>query len=217
MSSFTTPLDYQSTGLEWQGRPVVRLTAPFSYAIGEKRSGLAVVVPTGFITDLASIPPLLRRLMKPDGKYAKAAVIHDWMYVRGGLPRQTADRIFLEAMGVLNVPGWQRSLIYTAVRLFGSRSYGRRARQVTGWEFDAERGWLIVHHRGEVSWEELQAVKSEVMGPGQVAVEVFPEENKVINNGPERHLWRVPENAWRPCLKTVLADIAPMRDEYSRT
>ena len=64
MSSFTTPLDYQSTGLEWQGRPVVRLTAPFSYAIGEKRSGLAVVVPTGFITDLASIPPLLDQQLK---------------------------------------------------------------------------------------------------------------------------------------------------------
>ena len=37
-------------------------------------------VPKGFVTDLASIPPILYSYLRPDGPYAYAAIIHDYLY-----------------------------------------------------------------------------------------------------------------------------------------
>jgi len=53
------------------------------------------------------------------GKYGNAAVIHDWIYSNQECNREKADKILLEAMGVLSVPKWQRVSIYHAVRYFG--------------------------------------------------------------------------------------------------
>ena len=123
----------------------------FRYDIGEKGSGLSVQPPANFETDFASIPRLLWWLLPVWGRYGKAAVIHDYLY-RGGkisvaeevygvpentlmppfrLPhpsRQQADQIMLEAMEVLEVPRWQRRLIYAGVRVGGWWAW-RRNRQ----------------------------------------------------------------------------------------
>lgn len=40
----------------------------------------SVVVPKGFVTDLASIPRVFWSLLRPDGEYAYSAIIHDYMY-----------------------------------------------------------------------------------------------------------------------------------------
>jgi hypothetical protein len=39
---------------------------------------VAVEVPVGFVTDLASVPPLFRAIVKPYGRHGQAAVMHDW-------------------------------------------------------------------------------------------------------------------------------------------
>ncbi len=49
---------------------------------------------------------------------------------------------------------------------------------------------LTVHHTGDISWEEMQAVKSLVWGADAVAVEIYPKQSQVVNSGNYRHLWR---------------------------
>jgi hypothetical protein len=46
-------------------------------------------------------------------------VIHDFLYWEQDRTRVESDRVFLEAMRVLNVSFFIRKLIYYAVRLFG--------------------------------------------------------------------------------------------------
>lgn len=124
MSAFTTPAIVEIVGENrW------RLTEAFEYHVGQYPSEDVIRVPAGFVTDLASIPRLLWPLLPPQGRYAKAAILHDWLYTQGRAgdeaARARADAIFLEAMRVLECPRWQRGVIYAAVRLFGSARYGR--------------------------------------------------------------------------------------------
>jgi len=103
---------------------------------------LYVIAPEGFVTDFASVPVLLQWLYPPDGDYAAAAGIHDIIYQSlkanfpvtghvGGIDilnvehtQLLADRIFLYAMIDLDVNYITRSVLYKAVRAFGSGSYG---------------------------------------------------------------------------------------------
>jgi hypothetical protein len=95
------------------------ILSDFGYEIGEEGSGNIINVPIGTYTDFASIPRLLWAIFPQWGKYGNAAVIHDWMYWDQSQKRLEADQIFLEGMGVLEVPGWKRHTIYYAVRWFG--------------------------------------------------------------------------------------------------
>ena len=128
MSSFTTPLSISPMpdGRRW------RLNRSFLYCIGEADSTNVVVVMAGFVTDFASVPRPLWWLIPSWGKYGKAAVIHDYLYQTHAIQikykglytklivtRKEADDIFLEAMGVLNVAKWRKTVMYKAVRLFG--------------------------------------------------------------------------------------------------
>ncbi|MCX8016371.1 MAG: DUF1353 domain-containing protein [Rhodocyclaceae bacterium] len=124
MSSFTTPAILEIVGANrW------RLAEPFEYHVGAYPSEEVVRVPAGFETDLASIPRLFWPILPPQGRYAKAAILHDWLYALGpagdAAARRRADEIFLEAMAVLGCPAWQRRPIYWAVRLFGGAAFGR--------------------------------------------------------------------------------------------
>lgn len=44
-----------------------------------------------------------------------------------------------------------------------------------------------------ITWDELQRLKDESLGPDSMAVEVFPRADEVINERNRRHLWEVPE------------------------
>ena len=84
------------------------------------------IVPVGFISDLASVPRVFWGVIPPWGKYYKAAILHDYLYVQGEGGRKgkrTADDIFnrlLEDAGV----GWlKRKLMYRSVRIFGDGSF----------------------------------------------------------------------------------------------
>ena len=83
-----------------------------------------IEVPAGFQTDFASIPRGLWNILPPTGRYALAAVVHDYLYrTRYRATRAQADRVLLEAMGVLKVGRWTRWTIYSGVRLGGWASY----------------------------------------------------------------------------------------------
>lgn len=129
MSSFTTPLRCErlETGRDW------RILEDFIYEVGAEGSGVYVNVGAGFVTDFASIPRGLWNLYPPvGGRYDKAAVIHDCLYQTQALmghpiDRGRADAIFREAMDVLGVGWWSRTVIYAGVRLGGWAIWSRYA------------------------------------------------------------------------------------------
>lgn len=84
-----------------------------------------LVVPKGFITDLASIPIGVRELIPKSGRYDRAAVIHDFLYQFNGCTRSEADAVLNEAMGALEVNDFRKRLIYAGVRVGGWHSWNK--------------------------------------------------------------------------------------------
>lgn len=89
-------------------------------------SGTQYVVPTGFITDLASIPRLLRSVYDINGKSRQAAVLHDYLYCAQLTTRSEADSLFLDALESLGI-GWAtRWSMYLGVRSGGWVYWNKR-------------------------------------------------------------------------------------------
>ena len=121
MSSFTDPLN-----VEIQANGVCgRLLTEFEYHVGCETSPDIIKVPVGFVTDFASTPWGTWNLFPKLGRYSKAAVVHDYLYQSKLRSRLESDAILLEAMGVLGVPAWQRTIMYWAVRCFGWLGYSK--------------------------------------------------------------------------------------------
>lgn len=110
-----------------------------------------VIVPKGFVTDFASIPRVFWSLFKPDGNYAYAAVIHDYLYWQQDRPKTEADFIFRSAMDDLNINDSQAFILYKAVDTFGSSAWKSNAElKKTG----EQRVLKKFPERPEITWEE---------------------------------------------------------------
>lgn len=116
-SSFRTPLR-----LEYGDGRTFTVTEAFEFW-STVADDCTFTVPAGFETDFASVPRLLWWLYSPHGQYGKAAVVHDYCYRSGCVPRSMADRVFLEGMKVLGVWFGRRWVMYLAVRCFGWLAY----------------------------------------------------------------------------------------------
>lgn len=101
-------------------------------------AGWTIVAPTGFWTDLASVPRPLWPLAPRDGKYAPAAVLHDWLYWAQCVEDTEVDRAYADGvlrrasveLGVSRVMRWA---MWSAVRLTGGRRWARyQAAQAAG-------------------------------------------------------------------------------------
>ena len=105
------------------------LTAPLHYRM---RSGELIVVPAGFITDLASVPhavdwiPFLNRT----GRSRRPAGLHDWAYAalrwRG---KDWCDALLREALVAEGLSEAQATVYFKAVQWFGG----------SAWDFDGNR------------------------------------------------------------------------------
>ncbi len=125
MSNFKTPLVVSPLpdGRRW------KLHTKFVHELITSELRLLITVEAGFITDFASVPWPFWSLIRPWGRWGKAAVLHDWLYrhqyillatnVPTPISRQEADLLFFGAMGELGVAPWRRNLMYWAVRAFG--------------------------------------------------------------------------------------------------
>lgn len=112
---FSTPLDLRATNPgEWQ------VISPLVYT---SKAGDIYIVPTGMITDLASIPKFLRPAIDRNGLSRPAAVLHDYLYLIGSLSRKQADELFLEALLSCGVSRFIAKGMYLAVRAFGGGRY----------------------------------------------------------------------------------------------
>jgi len=59
----------------------------------------------------------------------------------------------------------------------------------------AEGFWLCIEHDGNISWDEMQAIKNEWFGENVTCCEIYPCTKDLINNGNFRHIWRIPNMA----------------------
>jgi len=79
----------------------------------------------------------------------------------------------------------------------------KRFLQVQVLEVNAPWGWcrhLKVQRtdgKDGVTWDQLQQIKDEYLGPEAAAVEFYPPATNVVNELNMRHLWEVPED-WLP-------------------
>jgi hypothetical protein len=85
--------------------------------------GARIIVPAGFVTDLASVPRLPVAFWLAGDTARKAALVHDFLYDRHLGGRQIADDVFLEAMRCEGVSAWVTALMYRAVRWGGERRW----------------------------------------------------------------------------------------------
>jgi len=100
------------------------MLGPLVYTIGTTSD--RIVVPAGFVTDLASIPPEFWGAplkLTPTGQYSRAAIIHDYLYWSQKCTRDQADRLLVIAMKESNVGGFDAVAIYEGVHLGGERAW----------------------------------------------------------------------------------------------
>ena len=93
-----------------------------------------IVVPARLITDLTSVPRVLRWVIGRVGPWLEAAIVHDYLYIAwqdvpGRVPseedRAFADDIMLAAMREASVIDWMARAIHWAVRSFGASAFAR--------------------------------------------------------------------------------------------
>ena len=88
---------------------------------------------------------------------------------------------------------WQ-SRDYLAVLYVDTRD-GSRCLSVNRTATNRDGSWM-----DGITWDELQRVKNETVGPETWAVEVFPAQSEMINEANMRHLWvldEAPSYAWK--------------------
>mgnify|MGYP001206222236 CR=1 FL=1 len=108
--------------------PIYFLIAPISWEPNPGQEGYeAVTVPFGFVTDFASIPRVFWSVLPPDGTYAYAAVVHDYLYWTQTRPKKEADQILKMAMEDFEVGTTTVGTIYKAVRLAGQMAWNENA------------------------------------------------------------------------------------------
>jgi Protein of unknown function (DUF1353) len=99
---------------------------PLNYYIGN--SSWRITVPTGFVTDFASIPRPLWFTLSNVQDYGRAAIIHDYLYWDQRCTRLQADNILLLGMKESRVGFHTMNRIHTAVRWFGANAWATNAK-----------------------------------------------------------------------------------------
>lgn len=109
---------YLADELKWQREKALPLR-------DAKVSEEIVTVPKGFVTDLASVPRILWSVLPKTGRYAYAAIVHDYLYwvQPTGVVRRDADEILETAMKRSGVSGEKVWAIEKAVRTLGESAW----------------------------------------------------------------------------------------------
>lgn len=92
---------------------------PYEWELLEDIHYLHITVPQGFRTDLASVPRILWSIFPPFGRYIRASIVHDYLYLTKTESKSYSDLIFKDIMREDGVHPLQVSLFYLAVKFFG--------------------------------------------------------------------------------------------------
>ncbi|HEX8830144.1 MAG TPA: DUF1353 domain-containing protein [Longimicrobium sp.] len=98
-----------------------------TYRIGRTQD--SIVVPAGFVTDLASVPPRLHSIVTPLGPNMLPAIVHDYLYWTHGCKQAEADRIFDLAMRETRVTANDRKVIMTGLGIGAKAAFEQNARE----------------------------------------------------------------------------------------
>jgi hypothetical protein len=129
---FTTPLDLREHAEPGEWVVISELV----WQDGQGR----IVVPRGFVTDLASIPPPARSILDVNGPSRAPAVLHDWLYCSRIVGRSLADELFRRALRSRGVGAIERNIFWSAVRGFGWLYWNRRSSGLKADDFAKTQG-----------------------------------------------------------------------------
>lgn len=111
------------------GKNVHVMSEPLTASFKELPS---IVVPAGFITDLASIPKPLQAFESKTGPSMAPAIVHDYLYWYQPCTKDEADAVFYVAMLSMDVGHVVTPAIFQTVSDFGSAFDENRARRLSG-------------------------------------------------------------------------------------
>lgn len=100
------------------------LLAPFIYRDDNRQ--LYLIIPSGFVTDFASVPDSLRNFFPVFKKAGYAALIHDWLYRTKLYSKEYSDNLFYNLLVDCGVGAFSARMYYYAVVLFGQDSWARK-------------------------------------------------------------------------------------------
>jgi len=102
--------------------------APALPAGYQPRMSQLVVVPLGYLSDLASVPRMARRLVDAQSSTTRRpSVVHDFIYTdqTHRFTKREADQMFYDALLEEGTPKALAWLMWKAVRLGGRGNWGR--------------------------------------------------------------------------------------------
>jgi hypothetical protein len=114
--------------------PMYFLLESITWIPNSDQSGYPMVtVPTGFVTDFASIPRVFYSLFRPDGRYTYPAIVHDYLYWTQSTSKDVSDEIFSFGMRDFGVGTITITTLYQAVVRFGQSAWdGNRRLKAAG-------------------------------------------------------------------------------------
>jgi Protein of unknown function (DUF1353) len=122
---------------------------PIRWSPNQGQSHQAVTVPPGFISDLASVPRVFWSILPKQGRYAYAAMVHDYLYWVQIRSKDESDTIFKIAMEDLEVGPTVTETLYRAVSLAGGSAWSQNAKL----KASGERRFLKrFPPTGDISW-----------------------------------------------------------------
>lgn len=107
-----------------------QLTEDVSFNIGSGLSALTLTIPSGYRTNLASIPPEAGILgFEKLGRHSYAALLHDWMY-NAQMGFELANAVFYHTLRQTGVPNWRAVVMGFAVQAGGKWRYKAAAKEL---------------------------------------------------------------------------------------
>ncbi|WP_331254809.1 DUF1353 domain-containing protein [Methylobacterium currus] len=100
---------------------------PMYWLPNEGQPFRTVFIPKGFVTDLASVPRLLWSIFPKTGRYAYAAIVHDYVYWVQDRTRAEADGVLAAAMQDAKVPASTVTEFNLALGVAGSKAWNDNA------------------------------------------------------------------------------------------
>lgn len=114
---FAAPVELQETDTP----DVWAVVAPLVW----QADGVRVVVPVGFLTDLASVPAALRvfPILDVDGRSRSPAVLHDWLYTTHQFSKEASDTLLCDALLSRGVGPIATRTFWVGVHFGGQAAY----------------------------------------------------------------------------------------------
>lgn len=116
--------------LEYVTNPITIILGKDKFKLAEdyivKCFDYTIIVPADYISDLDSIPRIPFAYVLLKNRCPRAAVLHDYLYSTGELPRKVCDDIFLCAMIEEGLGFAARQAIYMGVRIGGASHYNKQ-------------------------------------------------------------------------------------------